>query len=240
MITKKNKGDVKITLFEEYFDKYINERGLNRSLSNEISISREKYERLIEILEKYELLAEEHKKVKNRNDALLKELDDLKEDARKFKEIQEEKEQYFNSLLRIRADFENYKKIYERENGKYKNYVMEKILVKLINHYNDLVRALKVLDTFEDGEHVKKGFEMLMKNFEKILLEEGVKPMKCEGEKFNPYKHEALMVEECNDDLPENTILEVLDKGYFFKDKVLKPARVKISKKKKLNYKIKI
>ncbi len=58
--------------------------------------------------------------------------------------------------------------------------------------------------------------------------------MESEGQKFDPYKHEAMMVEEGRDDLPENTIVEVLDKGYFLKSKVLRPAKVKISKKSKL------
>ena len=234
---KNNEGDVKITLFEDYFDKFTGERGFNRRFSREISIPKEKYERLLEIANNYELLSEKHKAVKTRNDALLKELDDLKQDGRKFKELQEEKEKYFNSLLRVRADYENYKKISERENGKYRNYVMEKILIKLVDHYDDLIRALKVLDTLEDGKHMKKGFEMLLKNFEKLLREEGVEPMDCEGEKFDPFKHEVIMVEECDGDLPENVILEDLHKGFMYKDKVLRPTKVKISKKKE--YKIK-
>ncbi len=217
-------------MFDNYFDKFVNERGFNRSYPREISISKEKYEKLMEFAEKYELLAAEHKKIKSQNDTLLKELDDLKNDARRFKEFQEEKEKYFNSLLRVRADFENYKKFSERENAKYRSYFLEKILRKLIKHYEDLVRTKKALSTLEDGEHVKKGFEMVVKNFEKILEEEEVKAMNCEGEKFNPNFHEAILVEE-RDNLPENTILEELDKGYLYKQVCLRPAKVKIVKK---------
>ncbi|MFW9820071.1 MAG: nucleotide exchange factor GrpE, partial [Candidatus Thorarchaeota archaeon] len=177
---------------------------------------------------------EEHKKIKTQNDRLLKELDDMKDDARKFKEFMEEKEKFMNSLLRVRADFENYKKRSERENGRYREYVMEVILKKLIDHYDDLIRALNLLKVFENMNGIKNGFEIIVKNFEKILTQEGVKPMNSEGEKFDPYKHEAVMVEEGRDDLPENTILEEITKGYFIKDKVLRPAKVKISKKSKL------
>ena len=225
---------MKITLFEDYFDKFMNERGFNRGSVQKMLISKEEYDKLLEIAEKYELLAAEHKAIKSKNDALLKELDDLKEDARKFKELEEEKETYLNSLLRAQADFENYKKIAERENQRYKSYAMENILKKLVQHYDDLVRALNILKIIEDGESIKKGFELLVKNFEKLLKEEGVEAMNCEGEKFDPYKHEALMVEE-HDDLPENTIIEELDKGYYLNNKILRPAKVKISKKSKLN-----
>ena len=54
--------------------------------------------------------------------------------------------------------------------------------------------------------------------------------MNCEGQKFDPYKQEVIIVED-RDDLPENTIIEELDKGYYYNNKVLKPAKVKISKK---------
>ena len=72
---------------------------------------------------------------------------------------------------------------------------------------------------------------MIIDNFEKFLEDEGVKPMQVEGEKFDPYKHEALMVDD-NKELPENTIIEELNKGYYLNNKILRPAGVKISKTK--------
>lgn len=221
-------------VFEEYFDRFLNERGNPRRSSNQILISRDEYESLRAKAENYELLAEEHKKVRTRNDELLKELDDMKEDGRKLKELMEENEKYLNSLLRTRADFENYKKRNERENERYRTYAMEGILKKLVSHNDDLVRALNLLEILENAEGIKKGFEIIVKNFKKILSEEGVEIMNSEGEKFDPYKHEVVMVEEERDDLPENTIIEDLEKGYYFNNKVLRPAKVKISKKSKL------
>jgi molecular chaperone GrpE len=221
-------------VFEEYFDRFLNERAHPRKSSNQISISKDEYKSLRAKAEKYELLAEEHKKIRTRNDELLKELDDLKEDGRKLKELMEENEKYLNSLLRTRADFENYKKRSERENESYRAYAMEKILKKLVGHYDDLVRALNLLKILENAEGIKEGFEIIVKNFRKILSEEGVELMNSEGEKFDPYKHEVIMVEEDRDDLPENTIIEELEKGYYFNNKVLRPAKVKISKRSKL------
>ncbi len=225
---------MKITVIEDYFDDVFNGRGFNQR-SDRITISKKDYQKLLDIAEKYELLAAEHKRIKSQNDVLLKELDDLKDDGRKFKELEEEKEQYLNSLLRAKADLENYKKVSEREYQRYRNYVMSDMLLKLVSHYDDLNRALSLLELIEGGDSIAKGFKILVNNFEKILSDEGVKPMNCEGEIFDPYKHEAMMVEECSDNnLPENTIMEELDKGYYYKDKVLKPARVKILKKSNL------
>ena len=199
-----------------------------------MSISKKDYQRLLDIAEKYEILAAEHKRIKSQNDTLLKELDDMKDDGRKFKELEEENKKYLNSLLRARADLENYEKVAERENQRYRDYIMNDMLLKLVSHYDDLNRALNLLEFLEGADSIEKGFKILVKNFEKILSDEGVKPMNCEGENFDPYKHEAMMVEEGHDDLPENTILEEITKGYYLKDKILRPAKVKISKKSKL------
>jgi molecular chaperone GrpE len=228
-------GDMRSMVFEDYFDRFINERGSPRKGTTQISISRNEFEKLRAKAEKYEALVEEHKKIKTQNDKLLKELDDMKDDGRKLKELMEEKEKFMNSLLRVRADFENYKKRSERENEKYKEYVMDEILKKLIDHYDDLLRALNLVKILENMESFKNGFELIVKNFEKLLVKEGVKPMNSEGEKFDPYKHEVVIVEEGRNDLPENTILEEITKGYYVKDKVLRPAKVKISKKLKKN-----
>ncbi|MFX1379316.1 MAG: nucleotide exchange factor GrpE [Promethearchaeota archaeon] len=221
-------------VFEDYFDRITNNRVSAGRALNQISVSRTDFEQLKAKAEKYEALVEEHKKIKTQNDKLLKELDDMKDDGRKFKELMEEKEKFMNSLLRVRADFENYKKRSERENDRYRDYVMEVILKKLIDHYDDLIRALNLLKVFNNMDGIKNGFEIIVKNFEKILNEEGVRPMNSEGQKFDPYKHEAVIVEDGLEDLPQNTILEELTKGYYFKDKVLRPAKVKISKKSKL------
>jgi len=231
---KNEMGDARPMTFEEYIDRFRNNRDISRGASNQISIQRSDYEVLKAKAEKYEALMEEHKKIKTQNDRLLKELDDMKDDGRKFKELMEEKEKYLNSLLRVRADFENYKKRSEQENSRYKSYVMDAMLKKLIDHYDDLVRALNLLKTLENMDGIKNGFELIIKNFEKLLAEEGVKPMNSEGEKFDPYKHEAIIIEEDRDDLPENTILEEITKGYYIKEKILRPAKVKISKKSKL------
>jgi molecular chaperone GrpE len=235
-MSRKGKEDGRSMMFEDIFDTYLNERGSNgrQRLQDSITISKREYQMLKAKVENYEALVEEHKKVKTWNDQLMKEMDDLKEDARKFKELEEEKEKFLRSLLQVRADFENYKKRQERENSNYKQYVLEGLLKKLVSHYDDLIRALNLLKMLEGAEGITKGFEIIVRNFEKIMEKEGVRSMESEGQKFDPYKHEAMMVEERRDDLPENTIIEVLDKGYFLNSKVLRPAKVKISKKSKL------
>lgn len=229
--------------FENLFDRFPGERSFSgRSRSAEkVSISRREYEALKVKTEQYKALVEKHKEVKAWNDQLLKEMDDLKDDARNFKVIEEEKEKFLKSLLRVRADFENYKRRQEEENLRYRKYVLEEFLRKLTYHYDDLERALNLLMMLKGAEGIRDGFKIIVKNYEKVLADEGVRSMGSEGKKFDPFKHEVLLVEEARDDLPENTIIEVLDKGYWLGEKVLRPAKVKISKRsKKIEEKIEV
>jgi len=218
-------------VFEDYYDEYFNAQRSLEDPYRKVTISKEKYKKLMEIAEKYEMLLRKFDQVDAKKTELHKQLETLKEDGRQLKDLEEKTEKYLNSLIRVQADFENYKKANYRENERYRLRVKEEMLKKLIKHYEDLHRALKVLDSLKKGESVKKGFTMIVENFEKFLEDEGVKPMHSEGEKFDPYKHECLLVEE-NETLPENTILEEIDKGYYLNNKVLKPAGVKISKSK--------
>ena len=94
---------------------------------------------------------------------------------------------------------------------------------------------MNLVKVLENMDGIRNGLEIIVKNFQKLLEEEGVRAMNAEGEIFDPYKHEALMVDDGRDNLPENTILEELDKGYYINDKILKPAKVRISKKSKMN-----
>ena len=198
-----------------------------------VVISRKQLKILQEKAEQFDLLSNDFEEIKVQNQELKKELSVLKEDDQKMKELQEQTEKYYNSLVRVQADFDNYKKMAIREKERFEDQFMEKILKKLLAHYDDLLRIRKALEFLELVEDMKKGFEMIVKNFEKLLKEENVVPMNSEGEVFDPYKHEVVLVQE-NDELPENVIIEELDKGYYLNNKVLRPARVAITKKSKI------
>ncbi len=218
-------------VFEDYYDEFFNARRSLEDPYRKVTISKEKYKKFMETAEKYEMLAKKMDETLAKKTDLERQIEYLKEDGRKLKELEEKTEKYLNSLVRTQADFDNYKKANQRENERYRTRTKEEMLKKLIKHHEDLLRAFNVLDLIEKGESVKKGFKMIIENFEKFLEDEGIKPMLSEGEKFDPYKHEALMVEE-NEELPDNTIIEELNKGYYLNNKILQPAGVKISKTK--------
>ncbi len=218
-------------VYEKFYDNYFNKRRALEDPRDRITISKREYNKLRETAERYEALAKKLDHAQTEKSALHKQIENLKEDGRQLKDLEEKTKKYLNSLVRARADFENYKKSVQRDKEQYNTILKERIMKKLIDHYEDLLRAQQIMEINNSDESIRNGFKMIVRNFQKMLEDEGLIPMNCKGEKFDPYKHESVMVEE-NDDLPENTIIEVIDKGYYLNNKVLKPARVKVSKKK--------
>lgn len=176
---------------------------------------------------------------------LKKDLDDLKTEILRINEEIEEKDQeinqmnqkitekdqtiddYYSQLQRLQADFENYKKRSEKDLKDYIRYANENLILKIIETYEDLGRALKAEETHD----LREGVEIIYKKMKDILEREGLKVIPCEGEKFDPFKHEALMIED-NKDYPNGVIIEELGKGYTLDSKVIKYSKVKVCKKK--------
>ena len=221
-------------VFEDYYDNFFKARRSLEDPYTKVAISKKEYEKLQKIAANYEMLLKKFEMIERAKSELEKELELLKEDGRKLKELEQENEKFMNSLLRTRADFENYKNSVDRNNKANQQRMKAKIAQKLIKHAEDLERALKVLETLQNDESIQKGFKIIVQNFEKMLQDEGIRSMNSVGEKFDPYKHEALLVEE-RDDVPENTIIEEIDKGYYINNEILKPAGVKVSKYKSKN-----
>lgn len=145
-------------------------------------------------------------------------------------EKQEEKiNELEEQLQRTTADFENYKKWINRQTSEQIQFAGEKILKKLIDFCDDLERAINA-SKIQSSKEIIEGLELLDKKFKKLLEEENVKPMDCIGQQFDPYFHEAFAQEK---DKEDNIILEELQKGYFLNSRVLRHAKVKVSKKQK-------
>src|SRR3989344_273911 len=141
----------------------------------------------------------------------------------KFKII----EDYENTLKRLQADFENYVKRTQKEKEDFARVVVAKTLVKFVDIADDLDRTLNVLEKTQDGE-IKFGIKMVHGRFHKILQEEGIKLFDSKGMKFDPFQHEVI--EMVASEGPEGVVVEEIQKGYFMGDKVLRPAKVRVSK----------
>ncbi|WP_323737005.1 nucleotide exchange factor GrpE [Methanosphaera sp. ISO3-F5] len=143
--------------------------------------------------------------------------------------IQQQEEtiqQYKDKLQRIHADFENYKKRSEKERLEFVKYANEGLILKVLEAYEDLERALEV----KEDKNLREGVELIYKKMTKILEEEGVEPIETEHQKFDPFKHEALMTEN-NENYENNEIIQDLQKGYTLNSKVIRYSKVKVCKK---------
>ena len=153
--------------------------------------------------------------------------EDIQKKDEKIHDLEDKVEDYNSQLLRLHADFDNYKKRSEKQIKEYIKYANEDLILKIIDVYEDLERALKA----DKSHDLKDGVEMIHKKLKDILKGEGLCEIEAHGEKFDPYKHEALMVED-NKDYDDDTVIEELGKGYTLDSKVIKYSKVKVCKKK--------
>jgi len=145
----------------------------------------------------------------------------------KFRRLQEEKENLHNTLLRKQAEFENFRKRHEREKHDFYNFALFSFIKDLLPIIDGLERGLYAPDG-QSIENHKKGIELVLKEFRDVLALAGLQPIRAMGRIFDPDYHQAIASEE-NNCLAENEIIEELQRGYTFKDRLLRPSIVKVA-----------
>ena len=149
----------------------------------------------------------------------------------KLKAEAEKAEDCLDRLLRLQADFDNTRKRLEKEKQDFVKFANEGIILEFLNVLDDLERTVELAEGgHEDLSAFLKGVGMIVAHLYEMLKEYGVKPLEAKGKLFDPHCHEALMQSE-DKDLPEHTVLEELQKGYLLNDRVIRTAKVKVSKK---------
>ena len=141
--------------------------------------------------------------------------------------LKQEKDKY----TRLLAEMENARKRMQKEKEEMMAFSRENIILDFLAPLEQLQQALGFAD--QSSDEVKNwamGFKMVLTQFNDILSNNNVKEFHAEGESFDPHLHEALEVEQTND-FEEGTILQEFSKGYKCKDRVIRPAKVKVSKK---------
>ncbi len=133
-------------------------------------------------------------------------------------------------LLRINADFQNFKRRVEKERIEWMVLAQSKTLESLLPLFDELDRALDLADQKADKQVAAwlDGFKLIQKNWKKRFKELGVKEIEGSG-KFDPELHEAL-VQVDSEDIASGDIVQCFEKGYTFKEKVIKHAKVSVAK----------
>lgn len=150
---------------------------------------------------------------------------------KKIKQLEEEKSKYLAGWQRSQADFSNYKK---EEIERFKimvDFEKEEWILELLNILNLLEKAESDIKEQDKEYSVIEGFLQIKKYFRDFLIKQGVKEIESEpGKVFDPHFEEAIEAIEDNEK-EEGTIMEVIQKGHLFKERVIRPARVKVTKK---------
>jgi molecular chaperone GrpE len=155
--------------------------------------------------------------------------------AQKLKEQEEMLHGIEIQYERLREDFEGYKKRAERRIEETVQLAKEKFVLKFLPILDNFERALAFKGPLEPLS-ILKGVEMIKKQMEEVFEKEGIVPIQAEGKIFDPSLHEAAE-SVYTLDFPEDTVVEELRKGYKYKEKVIRPALVKIAKASVLNHK---
>lgn len=152
--------------------------------------------------------------------------------AKLKKDLEEKNEEIIelkSHIQRLQADFDNFRKQNDKQKQDLIKFANEGLIVKFLDVYEDMERAL---ENSTNEEELREGLELIYSKMKNTLEKEGVEEIPAVGEKFDPFKHEALLTVD-SPDHENNEIVDELMKGYTLKDKVIKYSKVRVCKKAK-------
>jgi molecular chaperone GrpE len=143
-----------------------------------------------------------------------------------LEKLKAERDSLLDRLSRAQAEFENARRRAGKEQQDFRDYATSDAIKSLLPVVDSLERALQVKS---DAADFRSGVELIYKQLQAALARLSVHPIVSKGEPFDPHFHEAVeMVETA--DVPDHQVLEELQRGYKFKDRLLRPAMVKVAK----------
>jgi len=158
-------------------------------------------------------------------------LDDLtKEDILELKKKAVERDTYLDQLLRTKAEFMNYQKRMVKESESTSQFAVQSLILDFLPELDNFDRALKLADSSKDIVKFVEGIKLIEEQLFKVLGKYGVEPIETVGKPFDPNLHEAVMEEE-NNEMPHHTIIDEFQRGFLLKERVIRPSKVKVSKK---------
>jgi molecular chaperone GrpE len=141
--------------------------------------------------------------------------------------LQVDLDRFRDLALRSQADFENYKKRAAREKEEAIKYANSSLLERLVTIIDNFELGLEAAKGEGERSAIYSGMTLVLKQLNDFLAENGLQPIEAEGKKFDPNVHEAIAHE--SSEFPEGTVIRQTRRGYRFKDRLLRPARVVIS-----------
>jgi molecular chaperone GrpE len=141
-----------------------------------------------------------------------------------YDQLKAERDQLVDRVARLQAEFENARKRAEREKAEYRDYAAASIVEQFLPVLDNFELALKATGS---TEQLRSGVELIVKQMEEVLRQMNVTAIPAVGEQFNPHHHEALGSVE-REDLPDQHVAEEIRRGYKIREKLLRPAMVRV------------
>ena len=147
--------------------------------------------------------------------------------ATELERVRSERAAYLDRAARIQAEFENFRKRSQKQQQEYKDYALADAMTTLLPILDSLDRALNTKAASLEDFHA--GIELIDKQFHDALAKLGVQPVPAQGERFDPNLHQAIQMVD-TDEVEDNHVLDELQRGYKLKDRLLRPAMVRVAR----------
>lgn len=202
-------------------------------LKNELKTKEEKIKAIQE-----EFSTKEYENLKQQNEELNKQIENLKNELEqsenKYQELMDKYQKLSIAYREIKTEYENHIYRTEKNYQKLKRESKERIITNLIPVIDSFEISLKSIKNTQNIEEIIKGIELIYLQFIEALKNEGLEIIKSqEGEKFDPSIHEAIEIQETEEQDKDSTIYQEYRPAYKLMDKILRPASVKVFKSKK-------
>ncbi|MCP8616915.1 nucleotide exchange factor GrpE [Salirhabdus salicampi] len=171
-----------------------------------------------------ETVPEEVEASESAADAETTELDALKQE---MEQLQEDNATLQDKLVRTQADFDNFRKRMKKEKEQDLKYKSQSVMTELLPVLDNFERALQT-EQSDNSQGFVEGVEMVYRQLKQALEKEGLEEIATVGEQFDPHLHQAVM-QASEADKDDNEVVEELQKGYKLKDRVIRPAMVKVN-----------
>jgi molecular chaperone GrpE len=147
-----------------------------------------------------------------------------------YQKLRAERDTLLDRLARLQAEFENARKRAAREQQEFRDFAAADAIKALLPSLDSFERALRTPEA--KANDFRNGVELIYKQMQDALAKMGVRPVPAEGQPFDPHMHEAIEIVETSD-VPDHHVVEELQRGYKLKDRLLRPAMVKVAQNSK-------
>jgi len=184
-----------------------------------------------QVQEETESIPDSEQQVKKNDEVKTRKKSSKRDKRSKVKEVEElglKLQEINDKYLRLSAEFDNYRKRSMKEKMEIIKSAGESILVNILPVIDDIERAMGSISEAKDIDAVKEGLDLIYNKFKEFLSQQGVKEIEALDQDFDTDKHEAISKIKAPDKKSKGKIIDVVEKGYFLNDKVIRYSKVVI------------